>query len=137
MRDRMPTSAKVDQLIQNFAEQLQAAIRAQLSSEVTAAVQTALGGTMPKRGTVKMKVNGAVKAAKRSAGGKRTPEEIEKLASQLLAYIAKNPEQRSEQIAEATKLTTGELVLPIKRLLTEKKVKAKGKARGTTYTAAG
>ena len=28
-----------------------------------------------------------------------------------------------------------ELVLPIKRLLADKKIKAKGKARGTTYTA--
>jgi hypothetical protein len=131
----MPTKDKVDQLIQNFAQQLQAAIRDQLSADVTAAVQAALGGAQPKRGAVK--VNGAVKraGAKRSAGGKRTPEEIDKLANQLQGYIEKNPEQRSEQIAEANKVTTGELVLPIKRLLAEKKIKAKGKARGTTYTA--
>ena len=130
----MPTTTKVDQLIQNFAQQLQAAIREQLSAEVTGAVQAALGGTQATRGKAKRLV--AAKVAPSRQGGKRTPEEIEKLANQLLAYIEKNPEQRSEQIAEANKLTTGELVLPIKRLVADKKIKAKGKARGTTYTVA-
>jgi hypothetical protein len=129
----MPTINKVDQLIQNFAQQLQAAIREQLSAEVTGAVQAALGGTQVRRG--KAKGVTANLAAPSRLGGKRTPEQIEKLAAQLMAYIEKNPEQRSEQIAAANKITTGEFVLPIKRLLADKKVKAKGKARGTTYTA--
>jgi hypothetical protein len=66
--------------------------------------------------------------------GKRTPEEIEKVATKLLAYIASNPGQRSEQIADGTGLPTKDLSLPIRRLLEAKKLKATGKARGTTYT---
>ncbi len=133
MRAMPTTDRAVESLIRNFAAQLQDLIRDQLSNDVTAAVQVALGGVVGKRSSGAR--NGAAKAARNEAGGKRTPEQIEKLALQLLAYLDKNPEQRSEQIAKAIKLTTGELVLPIKRLLAEKKIKAKGKARGTTYTA--
>ena len=129
----MPTTRDVESLIRNFADQLQAAIREQLSQEISLAVQAALGGggRSVRGGKVAFK---APKASV-SKSGKRTPEQIEKLAGQLLAYIAKNPEQRSEQIAKANDVSTGELVLPIKRLLAEKAIKAKGKARGTTYTA--
>jgi hypothetical protein len=128
----MPTMNKVDQLIHNFSQQLQAAIREQLSAEVTGAVQAALGGAQATRGKAKGLL--AAKGPPSRQGGKRTPEQIENLANQLLGYIEKNPEQRSEQVADALKLTTGELALPLKRLVAEKKLKAKGKARGTTYT---
>jgi hypothetical protein len=44
----MPNTKRVDDIIKNFAEQLQAAMREQLSEEVTMAVQAALGGSEPK-----------------------------------------------------------------------------------------
>jgi hypothetical protein len=129
----MPGTDKVEILIRNFASQLQDLLRDQMSTDVTAAVQAALGSQLTGRKGAR---NGAVKIrVAASRGGKRTPEQIEKLAEKLLGYIAKNPEQRAEQIAKANGLSTGELVLPIKRLLGDKKIKASGKARGTTYTA--
>jgi len=132
----MPNADRVEALIRNFAAQLQDLVRDQLSADVTSAVQGALGGRQAPRGRAAAnQIASTARATKRGAGSKRTPEQIEKLATQLLSFIDKNPEQRAEQIAEANKLTTGELVLPIKKLLTDKKVKAKGKARGTTYTA--
>jgi predicted HTH transcriptional regulator len=118
----------VDDLIRTFAMDLQALVRDQLSSEVNAAVQAALGGK-PVKGA-------KFTATKRGRNGKRTPAEIEKDAAKLLTYIAKNADQRAEQIAKANGLTTAELVRPIKRLLTEKKIKASGKARGTNYAIA-
>ena len=131
------TDNALEALIRNFAAQLQDLVRSQLSADVTSAVQGALGGKQAPRGRVVAGRNGATaRPAKRAAGGKRTPEQIDKLAIQLLSFIDKNPEQRAEQIAKANNLTTGELVLPIKRLLTDKKIKAKGKARGTMYTSA-
>jgi hypothetical protein len=130
---RMPAPDRVEALIRDFASQLQELIREQLSMDVTAAVQASLGGAPARRG--KGAKNGAVRAPSRDKGGKRTPEEIEKIAARLLTYISSNPGQRSEQIAAATKISTGELALPIKRLLADKKVKASGKARGTTYAA--
>jgi len=142
---RTDKADKVDQIIQRFAQELRDAIREQLAVNVTAAVGAVLGGgsTGPGRrggrranGTVAASSAGA-KPSSRAPGSKRTPEQIAKQADKVFAFIKENPEQRSEQIAEATKVTTGELVLPIKRLLGEKKIKAKGKARGTMYTAVG
>jgi hypothetical protein len=138
----MPTTNKIDQILSKFAQELQAVIREQLSDDVTAAVQAALGasGTM-RNARAKARPSNLGSTGKASSktrsSGKRTSEEIAKQAEKILAVIKDNPEQRSEQIAQATKLTTGELVLPIKKLLADKKIKAKGKARGTMYTAVG
>jgi predicted HTH transcriptional regulator len=120
--------ADVESLIRRFADDLQALVREQLSSEVTAAVQIALGGKATRAG----KPGGALKRAK---NGKRTPEEIEAQAEKLYAFISKNPDQRAEQIAKANRLSTTELVRPIKKLVEAKKIKASGVARGTTYAA--
>jgi hypothetical protein len=120
--------ADVESLIRRFADDLQALVREQLSSEVTAAVQIALGGKVSRSG----KPNGVLK---RGRNGKRTQEEIEAQAEKLYAFIAKNPDQRAEQIAKANRLTTTELVRPIKKLVEAKKIKASGVARGTTYAA--
>ena len=119
----------VDSLIRKFADDLQALVREQLSSEMTAAIQSALGGGALKAG----KASGT---GKRGRAGKRSPEEIQAQAEKLLVFIAKNPDQRAEQIARANKLTTTELVRPIKKLLADKKVKSSGVARGTTYALA-
>ena len=116
---------RVEVLIRKFATDLQAIVRDQLSSDVTNALQIALGAKPTRRGL------GGGGAA--SSGGKRTPEQIEKQADKLYAFIKSNPDQRAEQIARANKLTTTELVRPIKRLVDEKKIKASGRARGTTY----
>jgi predicted HTH transcriptional regulator len=121
--------ADVESLIRRFADDLQALVREQLSSEVTAAVQVALGGKASKSGKTSASL-------KRGRNGKRTPEEIEAQAEKLLAFISKNPDQRAEQIAKANRLTTTELVRPIKKLLEAKKIKASGVARGTSYAAA-
>jgi predicted HTH transcriptional regulator len=120
--------ADVESLIRRFADDLQALVREQLSSEVTAAVQVALGGKASRSG----KLNAVLK---RGRNGKRTPEEIEAQAEKLHAFIAKNPDMRAEQIAKANRLTTTELVRPIKKLVEAKKIKASGVARGTTYAA--
>ncbi len=132
----MPSADKVEALIRTFAMQLHDLVRDRLSAEVTSAVEVVLGGKQEPHGRATAGRTAPNSwAAKRGTGRRRTPEQIVTVAIQLLSYIDKNAEQRAEQIAEATNFTTRELVLPIKRLLTDKKIKAKGKARGTTYTA--
>ncbi len=118
----MSANDRLESLIRKFATDLQSIVREQLSVEVTSAVQSALGGKPAKRGKAAI-----------GPGGKRTPEQIEKQAEKLLLFIKANPDQRAEQIARANKLTPTELVLPVKRLLDDKKIKASGRARGTTY----
>ncbi|MEO7034785.1 MAG: DNA-binding protein [Polyangiaceae bacterium] len=73
--------------------------------------------------------------ASRKKGAKRTPEELEQLIKKLHAYIAKNPGQRIEQIAASLDITTKELNLPAKKLISEKKLSTKGQKRATVYFA--
>lgn len=76
-------------------------------------------------------------AAKRKAGQKRTPDEIQKTTEKLLGYITKNSGQRIEEIAKGVGSSTKELTLPIKKLLNDKKITAKGEKRATRYFLAG
>ena len=76
-------------------------------------------------------------ASKRKAGQKRSPDEITKTTDKLLAYITKNSGQRIEEIAKGVGNSTKELTLPVKKLLTDKKISSKGEKRATRYYAAG
>lgn len=122
---------RIQNLVQEFTRQLEAAIREQLAADVHGLVDQALGN----RGSAAVRGNG--KKASARADGKRTPAQMERVTARLLEFIAKNPGQRSEQIAKATGMSTGDMVTPIKKLIAAKKIKAKGKARGTTYNVAG
>lgn len=77
----------------------------------------------------------AALAQNRKKGAKRTPEELEQLIKKLHGYIAKNPGQRIEQIAQGLDISTKELNLPAKKLISEKKLSTKGQKRATTYFA--
>ena len=127
---------EVERLVREFTAKLEQVIRAQVVAEIDSAVRAAvqgIGGQMRAGG----RGRASAKAPSAKIGGvKRTPEQIAKTAAKLLAFIAANPGQRAEQIADGTKIGTGEMALPIKRLLAEKKIKASGVARGTTYVVA-
>jgi hypothetical protein len=73
-----------------------------------------------------------VDAAGRRA--KRSPRQMANQTEKLYEYIKGNPGLRMEQIVEGMVLDTALLQPLIKRLVAEKRIKAKGKARGTTYT---
>lgn len=76
-------------------------------------------------------------ASKRKAGQKRSPDEIVKTTDKLLQYITKNSGQRIEEIAKGVGNSTKELTLPVKKLLNDKKIVAKGEKRATRYFVAG
>src|SRR5450432_969059 len=71
----------------------------------------------------------------RKKGSKRTAEELEQLIKKLHAYISKNQGQRIEQIAIGLDISTKELNLPAKKLISDKKLSTKGQKRATTYFA--
>ena len=68
-------------------------------------------------------------------GAKRSPDELAALSKRLLDYIAKRPGQRIEQIAEGMGTSTRELSLPLKKLISERRIGRKGQKRATTYAA--
>jgi len=74
-----------------------------------------------------------ISARSRAKGAKRSPDELENLTSQLLAYVKGNPGQRIEQIAQGMGTSTKELNLPAKKLLAKKSLRTKGHKRATQY----
>jgi hypothetical protein len=103
-------------------------------------VEAALAGasTIPGRrgrGARSVAPSFAALSHSRKKGAKRTPEELEQLIKKLHSYIVKNPGQRIEQIASSLDISTKELNLPAKKLISEKKLSTKGQKRATTYFA--
>jgi transcriptional regulator with GAF, ATPase, and Fis domain len=71
--------------------------------------------------------------AARKPGEKRPQAEIRALTERALDYIQRNSGQGVEHIAKGLGTTTRELSLPMKRLLKEKRISAKGEKRATRY----
>ena len=71
----------------------------------------------------------------RGRGAKRTANELEKMQDDFLSFVSKNPGLRIEQINKQLGTTTKDLALPIRKLIADGSLKAKGKKRSTTYFA--
>ena len=73
----------------------------------------------------------------RGKGDKRPPDELKALADKFVAFVSKNPGLRIEQVNAQLGTTTKDLALPIRKLIAEGVVKAKGTKRATQYFAKG
>jgi hypothetical protein len=71
----------------------------------------------------------------RGRGVKRSPEELDKLSDTFIEFVRSNPGLRIEQINKELGTTTKDLALPIRKLLADGEIKAKGQKRSTTYFA--
>ncbi len=77
----------------------------------------------------------ALPRASRGKGAKRSSNELDKLAETFHSYVMKHPGLRIEQINKELGTTTKDLALPIRKLIAEGALKAKGTKRSTTYYA--
>ncbi len=109
------------------------AIRAELRAEFLSALGGPAAAPRPRTARAKATERSRRAAAPRAKGAKRTPEELEELTKNLLAYVKKNPGQRVEQIAEALGTGTKDLALPVRKL--GKALRTRGQRRGTKYFA--
>jgi hypothetical protein len=66
-------------------------------------------------------------------GAKRTAADLEALSEQVASFISANPGLRIEQINKELGTTTKDLALPIRKLISEGAINAKGQKRSTTY----
>lgn len=133
-------SDQVRSRVESFVAELSDLIR---HSAMETVQQALAGGEGPRRGRRGPAAGpaGARRAAAagpkvprlRAKGAKRSPDELEELTGQLLAYIKGNPGQRIEQIADGMGTSTKELNLPAKKLLGNKSIKTKGHKRATQY----
>jgi len=68
-------------------------------------------------------------------GAKRSSADLEALSEQFASFVKANPGLRIEQINKQLGTTTKDLALPIRKLISEGVVSAKGQKRSTTYFA--
>ena len=93
-------------------------------------LDAAFGG----RGGGRASTAGAVSRG-RGRGVKRTAGDLEKLADKFYEFVKANPGLRIEQINAKLGTSTKDLQLPIRKMIADGEIKAKGKKRSTTYTA--
>jgi hypothetical protein len=68
-------------------------------------------------------------------GAKRTSADLEALSERFASFVKANPGLRIEQINKQLGTTTKDLALPIRKLISEGQISAKGQKRSTTYFA--
>jgi len=66
-------------------------------------------------------------------GAKRTAADLEMLSDKFASFVKSNPGLRIEQINKELGTTTKDLALPIRKLIADGKITAKGQKRSTTY----
>ena len=79
--------------------------------------------------------SGSAVSRGRGRGVKRTSGDLEKLADKFYEFVKANPGLRIEQINNKLGTSTKDLQLPIRKMIADGEIKAKGKKRSTTYTA--
>ena len=68
-------------------------------------------------------------------GAKRTAADLDALSDKFASFVKANPGLRIEQINKQLGTTTKDLALPIRKLIGEGQITAKGQKRSTTYFA--
>ena len=92
-------------------------------------------GSHSRRATVAPVVAGASRAGRPQGRGaaKRTAADLELLSEKFTSFVHANPGLRIEQINKALGTTTRALALPIRKLIADRLISAKGHKRSTTY----
>jgi hypothetical protein len=113
----------------DFAREIEAVVSQLVRREVAAAVKT-------HNSNGRSRAAAPAEPAPANRRRKRSPRQLVNATRKLHEYIQAHPNQRMEQISKGLGIRTGLLQPLIKKLLSERRIKARGKARGTTYTAA-
>ena len=118
---------EVQKIIEQAVGQAVEQVSVLLRDAVTDAITNALGG-ISGNGHRNGYSNGS-----RGKGEKRPPDELKALADKFVAFVAKNPGLRIEQINAQLGTTTKDLALPIRKLIAENVIRGKGEKRSTVY----
>jgi len=124
----------MNRTVQGFVAQItELARRAALDT-----LESAFGGRAGRGGGAAVVASvgaGSVGRPRGGRGAKRTAADLEALSSKFASYVKAHPGLRIEQINKELGTTTKDLALPIRKLISEGMIKAKGKKRSTTYFA--
>lgn len=119
---------EMNRVVQGFVAQItEIAKRAVMSS-----LDHAFGRSNGRRGAISF---GRVGSVGRGRGVKRSSGELDKLQDKFFSFVKDNPGLRIEQINKQLGTSTKDLALPIRKLIADGEIKAKGEKRSTTYFA--
>jgi len=126
---------EMNRVVQGFVAQItELARRAAIDT-----LESAFGGRAARAGApaavaaIAATTFGRVGRPRGGRGAKRTSADLEALSEQFASFVKANPGLRIEQINKQLGTTTKDLALPIRKLISEGVVNAKGQKRSTTY----
>jgi hypothetical protein len=124
---------EMNRVVQGFVAQItELARRAAIDT-----LESAFGGRSSSRGAPAAEALvanlGRVGRPRGGRGAKRSSADLEALSGRFASFVSANPGLRIEQINKQLGTTTKDLALPIRKLISEGRIKAKGQKRSTTY----
>jgi hypothetical protein len=127
---------EMNRVVQGFVAQITELARRAAIDTLESAFGGRGGRGAPAAAAALAAVNfGRVGRPRGGRGAKRTAEDLEKLSEQFASFVKANPGLRIEQINKQLGTTTKDLALPIRKLISEGVISAKGQKRSTTYFA--
>ena len=129
---------EMNRVVQGFVAQItELARRAAIDTLESAFGGRAARGAAPPAAVAAIAATnfGRVGRPRGGRGAKRTAADLEALSEQFSSFVKANPGLRIEQINKQLGTTTKDLALPIRKLISDGAIVAKGQKRSTTYFA--
>lgn len=119
--------------INSFVYELTELLRRSALDTISDALRGNAAATAGKLGGQRAGRGKATAVARRGHGGKRSADEIEAMAGNVVQYVKANPGKGVEQISQALGVPSRDLTLPIRKLVGTGKLSTQGHKRATKY----
>jgi hypothetical protein len=121
--------------VQGFVAQITELARRAAIDTLESAFTGKVGRSQGTSAAVGLPVPGVARAGRPRGGrgAKRTAADLEALSEKVATFVKANPGLRIEQINKELGTTTKDLALPIRKLIADKVISAKGHKRSTMY----
>lgn len=125
----------MNRTVQAFVAQITELARRAAVDTLESAFSGRVGRAGGSRATMAAATDGAPSVGRRRGGrgAKRTAEDLEALSEQFMTFVKANPGLRIEQINKELGTSTKDLALPIRKLIADRMISAKGQKRSTAY----
>jgi hypothetical protein len=125
---------EMNRTVQGFVAQItELARRAAINTLESAFGERAARGSSSSTAVAVAASSGRVGRPRGGRGAKRTAADLEALSERVATFVKATPGLRIEQINKELGTTTKDLALPIRKLIADGVINAKGQKRSTTY----
>ena len=123
---------EMNRVVQGFVAQITELARRAAIDTLESAFGGRSGRAAPAAAAIAVNL-GRVGRPRGGRGAKRSSADLQELSERFASFVASSPGLRIEQINKQLGTTTKDLALPIRKLISENRIKAKGQKRSTTY----